>query len=158
MTGIAATCFVGYVLGVRLSLQPTSAEPICVKHSHRWNDMQAMNGTRSTELSGSDVLLDSGGSDPAQQQHLLRGADDFTPEASEHATAPDTLPTQPALQQADDQAAYAQQSSARPQGVVHPESGSSWQQPEGSVQEVASTSASSESGNTPCTHIIADQQ
>ena len=116
-----------------------------------------MNGTRSAELSGSDVLLDSRGSDPAQQQHLLPGADDPTPEASEHATAP-TLPMQPALQQADAQAVHAQQGGVGSQGVVHPESGPSWRQSEGSMQEVAGTSASSESGNTSCTHCLADQR
>lgn len=148
LTGVAATCVIGYMLSAWLSVLPSNAEPNYVKHGHKCNDMQAMNGTRSAELSASDVLLDSGGSGSSQQQHLLPAAHDPTPEASQHATVPDTVPLQPALQHADEQAAGAQQGGVGSQRVVHHEFEPSWQQSEGSMQEVASTSASSESGTT----------
>ena len=112
--------------------------------------MQAMNGTRSTELSASDVLLDSGGSDPAQKEHLLPATDNPVPDASQHATAPGTAPMQPASQQAAEQVVGPQQGEEGSEGVLHHEGRPSWQQSEGSMQEVASTSASSESGTTSC--------
>lgn len=156
MTGVPAACVVGYVLNVWLSVLPSSAESHYVKHGHKCNDMQAMNVTRSAEFSASDVLLDSGGSGSGEQHHLLPAARDPTPEASEHASVPDALPMQPALQQADEQAADVQRGGVGSQGVVHHESEPSWHQSEGSMQEVASTSASSESGTTSCTHTLAD--
>ena len=143
-----ASCFVGYVLRLWLSVATLNAEPNDSMHVYRCNAMQAMNGTRSAELSASDLMLDSAGSDTAQQQHQLPAAEDATLHASQHATAPDTVPRQPAVQQADKQAADAQQGGVGSQEVVHHESGPSWQQSEGSMQEVASTSASSDSGTT----------
>ena len=140
-----ASCSVGYVLGLWLSVLTPKAEPPDSMHC---NAMQAMNGTRSAELSAPDLLLDSAGSNTAQQQHQLPAAEDPTLDAFQHATAPDPVPMQPAVHRADEQAADAQQGSVESQQVVHHESGPSWQQSEGSMQEVASTSASSESGTT----------
>ena len=107
--------------------------------------MQAVNGSRSAELSGSDVLLDSGGSDGEHEQQVTSAPDDAMPHASHHATVPATAPAQPVLPQDGEQAAEQQQGGVGSEGVHH-ESVPSWQQSEGSMQEVASTSASSESG------------
>ena len=105
--------------------------------------MQAMNGTRSAELQGSDVLLDSGGSDPAQQEHLMPATDQPVPDALQHDSAPGAPPMQPA-----EQVVGSQPGGEGSEAVLHHKGRPSWQQSEGSMQEVASTSASSESGNT----------
>lgn len=109
--------------------------------------MQAMNGTRSAELSASELLLESGGSDPVNEQQPSTGGDNPIIDASEHAGASSTALAQPALQQAE-QAAEQQAGVPAHEGSpgMQPQSDPSWQQSEGSMQEVASTSASSESG------------
>lgn len=117
--------------------------------------MQAMNGTRSAELSASDVLLDSGGSDPAQQEHMLPATEHPVPDAWQQATAPGTAPMQPASQQAAEQEVGLQQGGEGSEGGLHHEGRPSWQL-EGSMQEVASTSASSESGTTSCSSLASE--
>lgn len=106
----------------------------------------AMNGTRSAELSASELLLESGGSDPVNEQQPSTGGDNPIIDASEHAGASSTALAQPALQQAE-QAAEQQAGVPAHEGSpgMQPQSDPSWQQSEGSMQEVASTSASSES-------------
>lgn len=108
--------------------------------------MQAMNGTRSAELSGSDVL-DSAENDPDDEQQPSSAADDLILDASQHVAGFATAPAQPELQQAGKQAAD-QQANVGSQDGSQPQAAPSWQHSEGSMQEEASTSASSESGIT----------
>lgn len=108
--------------------------------------MQAMNGTRSAELSGSDVP-DSAENDPDNGQQPPSAADDAILDASQHVAGSATAPEQPALQQAGEQA-VDQQADVGSQEGSNPQAAPSWQHSEGSMQEEASTSASSESGTT----------
>ena len=107
---------------------------------HMSNCLQAMNGSRSAELSGSDAILDSTESDPAPHLHMSG--------VSEHAAEPTMLLPQAELVARDVEAAQQQPSSSGEAERHRP--AASWQQSEGSMQEVASTSGSSESGQLVC--------
>ncbi|KAL3139596.1 hypothetical protein ABBQ38_003915 [Trebouxia sp. C0009 RCD-2024] len=107
------------------------------------DDGTAMNGTRSAELSGSDVP-DSAENDPDNGQQPPSAADDAILDASQHVAGSATAPEQPALQQAGEQA-VDQQADVGSQEGSNPQAAPSWQHSEGSMQEEASTSASSES-------------
>ena len=109
--------------------------------------VQAMNGTRSAELSGSGVV-DSVNSDPDNEQQPSSAVDEPILDASQLAAESATPPAQPGLQQAGEQATEQQAVVGFEEGSsgVHHQSIPSWQQSEGSMQEEASTSASSESG------------
>ena len=113
--------------------------------------MQAMNGSRSTELAASDVILDSNNTDistdalpPATVQYTTTKIVS-TPDPQNHLSN--------SLLQADAQSHHMQQplQPLYEQGESGSEAGHhrpvpSWQQSEASMQEVASTSGSSESG------------
>ena len=104
--------------------------------------LQAMNGSRSAELSGSDAVLDSGESHDLASEVQPTPADDADrSQEDQHAAA-----AEPALPdcRSSPEAAAEQQGRAGGEAVQH--RAATWQQSEGSMQEVASTSGSSESG------------
>lgn len=106
-----------------------------------------MNGSRSADLSGSDAILDSGERDFAQEAQSIPAPRPDMSGVYEHAEPTMLLPQ--AEQLASDAEAAQQQPGSSGEGERH-RPAASWQQSEGSMQEVASTSGSSESGQPAC--------
>lgn len=156
---------------------PLTGRSLVVLQARRSSGLQAMNGSRSSELAAADVILDSDTNNPLQEALPLSTTSHAMPTPDQQAV-PSHMLSDPGMQHADVQALpnqaslhddadrpvyshqprlsadaelplYAHQPRLSGDASAHHRPAASWQQSEASMQEIVSTSGSSSDSGMP---------